>query len=204
MPHSTGFIKPCLLSKVSRPPSGLEWVYEIKHDGYRLMVRRDGSRMRLFTRNGHDWADRFPAIVDAASRINATSFLIDGEAVVVSDDGRPDFHALRTRRNGHSVVLYAFDLLEHDGDDLCGLPLLRRKRRLANLLGRGQRRAIRFVDHPKADGPTIFHHVCRMGLAGIVSKRTDAPYRSGPSKTWLKSKNPASEAVRREREEEWR
>jgi bifunctional non-homologous end joining protein LigD len=68
----------------------------------------------------------------------------------------------------------------------------------------GHRRAIRFVEHLTGDGPTIFHHVCRMGLEGIVSKRTDAPYRSGPSRVWVKSKNPASDAVRREREEEWR
>jgi ATP-dependent DNA ligase len=195
------FIRPCLPSKVDRPPSGLEWVHEIKHDGYRLMVRREGQRVRCFTRHGHGWADRFPAIVDAASRIKATSFLIDGEAVVVSDDGRPDFNALRTRRNGNAVVLYAFDLLEDEGSDLRDLPLLRRKRRLASLLGRGQRRAIRFVEHLKADGPTMFTHVCSMGLEGIVSKRTDAPYRSGPSKMWLKSKNPESAAVRRERQE---
>ena len=88
-------------------------------------------------------------------------------------------------------------------DDLRDLPLIERKRRLAKLIGRAKRRAIRFIEHLAGDGPTVFEHVCRMGLEGIVSKRTDAPYRSGPSKTWLKSKNPASEAVRREREEEW-
>ena len=98
----------------------------------------------------------------------------------------------------------AFDLIEHDGDDLRDLPLIERKRRLARLLGRAKRQAIRFIEHLTGDGPTVFEHVCRMGLEGIVSKRMDAPYRSGPSKTWLKSKNPASEAVRREREEEWR
>ena len=114
----SGFIEPCQPSKVARPPSGPLWVHEIKHDGYRLMVRRDGARVRCFTRGGHDWADRFPAIVEAALRIQASSFMLDGEAVVVSDDGRPDFHALRTRRTGHAVVLYAFDLIEHDGDDL--------------------------------------------------------------------------------------
>ena len=81
----SGFIEPCQPSKVARPPSGPLWVHEIKHDGC-----RDGVRVRCFTRNGHDWANRFPAIVDAALRIDATSFLIDGEAVVVSDDGRPD------------------------------------------------------------------------------------------------------------------
>ena len=123
--------------------------------------------------------------------------------MVVSDDGTPDFHALRTRRSGHAVVLYAFDLIEHDGDDLRNLPLIERKRRLARLLGKAQRRAIRFVEHLTDDGPTVFDHVCRMGLEGIVSKRTDAPYRSGLSKTWLKTKNPASDAVRREREEDW-
>jgi bifunctional non-homologous end joining protein LigD len=114
-------------------------VHEIKHDGYRLMVRRNGARVRCFTRNGHDWADRFPAIIEAALRIKASSFMLDGEAVVVSDDGRPDFHALRTRRTGHAVVLYAFDLIEHDGDDLCSLSLLQRKRRLAKLIGKSQR-----------------------------------------------------------------
>jgi ATP-dependent DNA ligase len=200
----SGFIEPCQPSKVARPPSGPLWVHEIKHDGYRLMVRRDGARVRCFTRGGHDWADRFPAIVEAALRIQASSFMLDGEAVVVRDDGRPDFHALRTRRTGHAVVLYAFDLIEHDGDDLRKLPLIERKWRLFKLIGKSQRRAIRFVEHLTGDGPTIFHHVCRMGLEGIVSKRTDAPYRSGPSRTWLKSKNPASAAVRREREEEWR
>jgi ATP dependent DNA ligase domain len=92
--------------------------------------------------------------------------------------------------------------IEH-GDDLRDLPLIERKRRLARLLGRAKRRAIQFVEHLTGDGPTVFEHVCRMGLEGIVSKRVDAPYRSGPSKVWVKSKNPASEAVRREREEEW-
>ena len=98
MPHPSGFVAPCLPSKVTKPPTGSLWVHEIKHDGYRLMVRRDGSRIRCFTRNGYDWADRFLAIVDAAHRIKAQSFLIDGEAVIAHDDGTPDFHALRSRR----------------------------------------------------------------------------------------------------------
>src|SRR5258708_21674580 len=113
----SGFVEPCLPSKVARPPSGSLWVHEIKHDGYRLMVRRDGSRVRCFTRNGHDWADRFPAIVDAASRIKANSFLIDGEAVISRDDGTPDFHALRSHLPGSEAVLYALDLFEHGSHD---------------------------------------------------------------------------------------
>ena len=80
----SGFIEPCLPSKAVRPPSGPLWVHEIKHDGYRLMVRRDGARVRCFTRDGHDWADRLPAIVVAALRIKAASFLIDGEAPVTT------------------------------------------------------------------------------------------------------------------------
>jgi bifunctional non-homologous end joining protein LigD len=91
----SGFIEPCQPSTVARPPSGPLWVHEIMHDGYRLMVRRVGTRVRCFTRNSHDWADRFPAIVEAACRIQASSFLIDGEAVIARDDGTPDFRALR-------------------------------------------------------------------------------------------------------------
>jgi ATP dependent DNA ligase domain len=114
----------------------------------------------------------------------------------------PDFHALRSQRRGHEAVLYAFDLIEQDGEDLRAWPLLARKRWLKKLVGKAKRPSIQFVEHLTGDGPTIFEHVCRMGLEGIVSKRTDAPYRSGPSKTWLKSKNPASEAVRRGSAEE--
>ena len=169
------------------------------------MVRRRGNRVRCcFTHNGNNWADRFPAIVEAAARFEAHSFLIDGEAVIAQDDGTPDFHALRSKHRGHEAVLFAFDLIGHDGSDLRDLPLIERKRRLKRLLGRTKRRAIQFVEHLVGDGPTVFDHVCRMGLEGVVSNRTDAPYHSGPSKTWLKAKNPASDAVRREREEDWR
>ena len=94
----------CLPTSGKAVPRGPDWLHEIKHDGYRLMVRRDGARIRCFTRNGHDWADRFPAIVDAASRIKATSFLIDGEAAMACDDGMPDFRALRSKRRGHEAV----------------------------------------------------------------------------------------------------
>jgi ATP-dependent DNA ligase len=202
MVFPSGFIPPCQPSKVARPPSGPDWVHEIKHDGYRLMVRRDGLRVRCFTRNGHDWTDRFPSIFDAALRLNAQSFLIDGEAIIIGDDGTHDFHALRSR--GNEAMLVAFDLIELDGDDLRERPLLARKRRLARLIGKTKTwRAIQYGDHVTGDGPTVFDHVCQLGLEGIVSKHVDSFYHSGPSKMWLKSKNPASEAVRREREEEW-
>jgi bifunctional non-homologous end joining protein LigD len=136
---------------------------------------------RCFTRNGHDWADRFPAIVDAAQLIKASSFLIDGEAVIARDDGTPDFHALRSRRRGHEAVLFAFDLIEHDGDDLRDLPLIDRKRRLARLIGRTKKwRAIQYSAHLKGNGVSVFEHVCRLGLEGIVSKRVNAPLSERP------------------------
>jgi len=113
-----------------------------------------------------------------------------------------DFDALRYRRGGYSATLVAFDLIQLQDDDLRDEPLLKRKRRLAKMLGNG-RGAIAYNEHMEHDGPAVFEHACRMGLEGIVSKRLDAPYRSGPSKMWLKSKNPLSEAVRREREEDW-
>src|SRR3954454_9445696 len=103
----SGFVEPCRPSKVTCPPSAPEWVHEIKHDGFRLMVRREGSRVRCFTRGGYDWADRFPAIVEAARGLKAHSFLIDGEAVVCRPDGLSDFDALRYRRGGHNVTLVA-------------------------------------------------------------------------------------------------
>jgi bifunctional non-homologous end joining protein LigD len=153
LPHPSGFIKPCLPSKVSRPPSGSLRVHEIKHDGYRLMVRRDGLRMRCFTRNGNNWADRFPSIVEAAVSLKAHSFLIDGEVVIAGEDGMSDFRGLRSKRRDPEALLYAFDLLQHDGADLRDLPLHERKQRLAKLLDRVDRHAIQFVEHLAEDGP---------------------------------------------------
>ena len=198
----SGFIEFCRPTKADRPPSGPGWCHEIKMDGYRLQVRREGLRVRCFTKNGHDWTDRFPAIVDAASRLKAQSFLIDGEAAICRPDGLTDFDALRSRRRSHEVVMFAFDLIELKGADLRDRPLLERKRSLAKILA-GSPDAITYSEHIEDEGLIVFRHACQMGLEGIVSKRLDAPYRSGPSKVWLKSKNPLSEAVRREHEEDW-
>ena len=128
--------------------------------------------------------------MEAASRLQTPSFLIDGEAVVCRDDGISDFDALRCRGHDDDVTLIAFDLIELQGDDLRDKPLEHRKQRLAKLLARGDA-AITYDEHLAHDGPEVFEHACRLGLEGIVSKRLDSPYRSGPSKVWLKSKNPA-------------
>jgi bifunctional non-homologous end joining protein LigD len=117
-PPRSGFIEPCLPSAAERPPSGPDWVHEIKHDGYRLMARRDSVGVRLLTRNGHDWADRYPAIVEAVNQLKVRSCLIDGEAVVCDANGLAVFERLRYQRGGRTVFLYAFDLLELDGTNL--------------------------------------------------------------------------------------
>jgi bifunctional non-homologous end joining protein LigD len=171
-------------------------VHEIKHDGYRLQVRReDGDTVRLFTRRGYDWSGRYPAIVVTAMQLRATSFTLDGEAVVCGPDGVAIFDALHRRGTVSEAMLYAFDLLAL-------LPLGDRKKRLARLLGK-RRIGIVISQHTDEDGGLIFQQACKMGLEGIVSKRLSAPYRSGPSRDWIKVKNPDSPAMIRAREAEW-
>ena len=171
-----GFVVPAQPIKASKPPSGADWVHEIKHDGYRLIVRRDGLTVRLYTRNAYDWTVRLPAIAAAASRIKAKSFTIDGEAVVLGPDGLSRFDDLRRREAAHIAVLYAFDLIEHDGQDLRDLPFLDRKAALLALLLCGTDTHILFDEHVAGDGPTVFDHACRLGAEGIVSKRADGTY----------------------------
>jgi bifunctional non-homologous end joining protein LigD len=197
-----GFVVPAQPIKASKPPSGPDWVHEIKHDGHRLIIRRDGPTVRLYTRNGYDWTMRLPAIAAAAARIKAKSFTIDGEAVVLGPDGLSRFDELRRRDAAYSAVLYAFDLIEHDGQDLRDHPFLDRKAALARML-RGTDTHILFNEHVAGDGPTVFEHACRLGAEGIVSKRIDGTYRSGPCSVWIKVRNPASVAVQRERSEKW-
>jgi hypothetical protein len=115
-----GFVVPAQPIKASKPPSGPDWVHEIKQDGYRLIVRRDGATVRLYTRNAYDWTVRLPAIAAAAGQIKAKSFTIDGEAVVLGPDGLSRFDELRRREAAHSAMLYAFDLIEHDIPYLAG------------------------------------------------------------------------------------
>jgi bifunctional non-homologous end joining protein LigD len=198
----SGFIEPCLPSPAECPPSGPGWIHEIKHDGYRLMARRDAAGVRLLTSNGYDWADRFPLIVEAVAALRVRSCLIDGEAVVCDDNGVAVFAKLRQRRNNRHVVLYAFDLLELDGQDLRREPLERRKVQLARLLVRA-RVGLQINDHLAAAGDVVFRHACQLGLEGIVSKRLGSRYISGRSRDWLKFKNPSAPAVKREAEEDW-
>ena len=197
------FIPPALPSRAERPPIGSEWIHEIKHDGYRMMVRRDASGVRLLTRRGYDWTERFPYIVEAAAGLTVRSCLIDGEAVCCDERGLAVFALLRYRRRAAAIFLYAFDLLELDGVDLRREPLETRKATLARLL-RSCGPGLRLVEHLDYRGDAVFHHACRLGCEGIVSKRLGSPYVSGRTRHWLKFKNPAAPAVQREAEEDWR
>jgi bifunctional non-homologous end joining protein LigD len=173
--------------------SGSQWLHEIKHDGFRVIARKEGACVRLYSRPGNDLTHRFPLIVDALAHLRSRSCIIDGEAVACDDNGMPSFDRIRYRRHDASVFLYAFDLIELNGDDLRRDPLEVRKATLASVLARADR-GIWFNDHIQDDGPTVFKHACKLGLEGIVSKRRDSPYRSGSSSDWLKSKKPACEA----------
>jgi bifunctional non-homologous end joining protein LigD len=202
MLQRTRFVEPCLPSPADQPPTGPGWVQGIKHDGYRLMVRLDGAGVRLLTRNGYDWRDRFPLILGAATALRARSCLIDGEAVACDDNGLAVFERLRRKHDAGVVFLYAFDLLELDGQDLRREPLETRKATLASLL-RSCGPGLRLVEHLDHGGDVVYRHACKLGCEGIVSKRLGSPYRSGKCKDWLKFKNPLAPAVKREAEEEW-
>ena len=192
MPTVLRFIEPCLPSSAERPPSGSGWLHEIKHDGYWLMARRDPVGIRLITRRGNDWSDRFPLVVEAVNHLKVRSCLIDGEVLCCDERGLARFDVLRRRRNEGVAFLYAFDLLELDGQDLRREPLEVRKQTLASLL-RSPLPGVQFNAH-------LTH---KMGLEGIVSKRLGSRYRSGRTSDWLEFENPAAPAVNREAEEDW-
>jgi bifunctional non-homologous end joining protein LigD len=167
------------------------------------MARRDPVGIRLITRNGHDWAARYPLVVEAMNHLKVRSCLIDGEVVCCDEKGLATFQLLRHRRSEAQAFLYAFDLLELNGSDLRREPIEVRKATLASIL-RKARHGVRLNEHLEhPESATVFQHACKMGLEGIVSKRLGSRYRSGRSPDWLKFKNPACEAVRREAEEDW-
>jgi bifunctional non-homologous end joining protein LigD len=147
------------------------------------MARRDPVGIRLLTRNGHDWAPRYPLIVEAVNALKVRSCLIDGEAVACDKHGVAVFERLRYRRDDRSVFLFAFDLLELDGQNLRREPLETRKATLASLL-RGSLPGLRLNEHLTQPGDLVFRHACKMGLEGIVSKRLGSQYRSGGTKDW--------------------
>lgn len=193
---AAGFIGPCLPIVAARAPAGERWIHEIKHDGYRLLVRKRDGRIRIYTRRGADWTRRFPRIVEAALELEARSLFIDGEGVVCDGRGVALFDALHSKANDDCCFLYAFDLIELDGADLRRDPLEARKLALRALLRR-RRHGIVYNDHIEGDGNVIFTHACKLGAEGIVSKRRDLAYRSGRYAGWVKVKNPKAPAMLR-------
>ena len=184
------FIEPQLASPVDQPPEGKHWIHEIKHDGYRSQVVLGRGQARVFSRNGYDWTERYPSLVRAAMKLNCRSAIIDGEAIVQNGDGASDFEALGSalRQRPHSIILYAFDLLHLDGKDLRQHALSERRASLKNLIGDDAENRIQFSDEFDGDGAALFKACAENELEGIVSKHSLAPYRSGRSKTWLKTK----------------
>jgi bifunctional non-homologous end joining protein LigD len=174
-------------------------------DGFRILARRDENGVRLFTRNGYDFSDRFPLIAEAVAALPIRSCFIDGEAIVVDGNGLSVFDLLRYRQHDGAAVLCAFDLIELAGTDLRPSPIEQRKDQLSKLLRsvRRSHHSITLNQHYEGDGATIYKHACALGCEVIVSKRLGYLYRSGRVNHWLKIKNPKAPAVKREAEEDW-
>jgi bifunctional non-homologous end joining protein LigD len=188
-------IDPCLALLKPRPPKGRQWAFEVKWDGYRLAVHIDPKGVRVITRGGHDWTDRFPAIVAQARRLPVSTAILDGEAVVFDELGRSDFGKLQQSLGGRGgnrtsweAVMMAFDLLYFDGHDLTETELTARRHLLEGLVPAGGEEAIRLSEEIEADGETLLRIACEHGLEGIIAKDRNSTYRSGRYGDWLKIK----------------
>jgi bifunctional non-homologous end joining protein LigD len=193
-------IEPCLALLAPKPPKGDDWAFEIKWDGYRLAIHVEPTRIRILTRGGHDWTTRFSGIENAARDLGAQTMILDGEAVVLDDQGRSDFGALQTalggrggRRNAEAAIFYAFDLLYYDGHDLTLMDQAERRAILENLIT-DRNGPIRLSEEIEADGEMLLESACEHGLEGIIAKNRLRPYRSGRTGDWLKVKCVQSES----------
>jgi bifunctional non-homologous end joining protein LigD len=190
MAKQPDFIDPQLATLADAPPTGPKWVHEVKFDGYRTQIHVEKGKVRISTRRGHDWSNRFKAIAKAASAL--PDCIIDGEAVVLDAEGRSDFSALQSALasgKGGPISLYAFDLLFLKGLDLRSRPLLERKGALRKLLAKlPADSGLRYSEHFTVPGEQMRKSACAMGLEGVVSKRINAPYRSTRNEDWIKSK----------------
>jgi bifunctional non-homologous end joining protein LigD len=195
-------IEPCLPWSAKAPPTGPDWIHEIKHDGFRILARRDGPKVRLTSRNGHDLTYRFPLVAAAVAALPVRSCSIDGEAIVCDGKGLAVFQFIRNYRRGHIATICAFDLIEIDGEDLSRQPIEDRKLELKKLL-KNVHPGIAYNRHFDVEGSIVFHHARKLGCEGSVSKRLGSPYSSGRSRDWVKVKNPAAPAAEREAEEDW-
>ncbi|CAN5185785.1 DNA ligase D [soil metagenome] len=186
------FVPPQLCTSADAPPPGDAWVHEIKFDGYRLVASLGGGKAVLRTRTGLDWTSRFSPLVRPLADLPCRAALIDGEAVVMTREGKTDFGALQdalAKKGGAGITYFAFDLLALDGEDLRKLSLVDRKAKLKTLLAdQPDTGPLYYSDHVVGHGKETFERACGMGLEGIISKRAEAPYRSERSKSWFKIK----------------
>ncbi|SFH27327.1 bifunctional non-homologous end joining protein LigD [Ensifer sp. OV372] len=187
-------VDPCVATLVDKPPKGPEWAFEVKWDGYRLAVHVEPGEVRAITRGGYDWTKKFGGIVTEARELGDATMIIDGEAVVLDDQGRSDFGLLQravgrrpSLHDAAEIIFFAFDLLYLDGQDLRMMPLSERRQLLGPIVS-GRTGAIRFSAEVPADGEEFFRVACELGLEGIIAKRRDKPYRSGRRPEWLKIK----------------
>jgi bifunctional non-homologous end joining protein LigD len=188
-----GFIEPALATLIDKVPSGERWVHEIKFDGYRVQVHLRDAAVKVFTRRGNDWTNRFRKIAGDAWHINAGSAIIDGEVVVPSADGTTDFSVLQNELKGRSekIVMFAFDLLYLNGCDLRKLPLIERKALLKKIVAETE---VQFSENFEIDGREMYKHACKTALEGVVSKVRDSRYPTvGPT---IGSRKPARSARR--------
>jgi bifunctional non-homologous end joining protein LigD len=185
------FVEPELATLDTDVPAGPRWLHEVKYDGYRIIARKAGDDITLFSRSGLDWTVRFPAIAKATLTLPVESALLDGEVAFVLPDGKTDFKSLQEHIDTpHPAIRYfVFDLLSLDGKDLRKKPLVERRAALAKLLSaKTISNYLVYADYVVGAGPEFFEHACAMGLEGIMSKRADRPYTSGRGKDWLKIK----------------
>jgi len=194
-------IEPCLALLKSKPPVGPHWAFEVKWDGYRLAVHKELKGVRILTRGGHDWTHRFPLIEAAAMALPVATFILDGEAVVLDEQGRSDFNMLQRSLGGRGgketsrdAIFMAFDVLYFDGHDYTQTELSRRRSLLESLLPFETSGAIRLSEEVEADGAALFRAACDHGLEGIIAKDKRSLYRPGRGGDWLKIKCIQSES----------
>src|SRR5882757_2083772 len=180
-----GFIEPSLATSIDKVPAGERWIHEIKFDGYRIQVHLRDAAVKVFTRRGNDWTNRFRKIAVDAWHINAGSAIIDGEVVVPAEDGTTDFSVLQNELKGRSkkIVMVAFDLLYLNGYDLRKVPLFERKALLNKIIAETD---IQFSESFEVDGAEMYKHACKTGLEGVVSKVRNSRYVSGRINAWVK------------------
>jgi len=182
------WIKPELAALVKAAPDGDGWLHEIKLDGYRMHARIDGRSVKIITRRGNDWTDKYPTVARALLELPTKSAYLDGELCGVLPDGRTAFNLIQNamQHGDAALVYFVFDLLYLDGQDLTGLPLVDRKTRL-EAFPVGSPDSIRYHDHQIGQGPAFHRLACEHGLEGIVSKRVNGRYEPD-RRSWLKTK----------------